>query len=207
MANKPGVRELRTLAAEQVLVVRRAKIRIVLGRVVQRAAVVDRQRTRRPGQVLDFTGSGDAPNGLRRAKAKACFLSAKTSIFTDGERELTLLPSSGGVAPPYRLCGAPADAHVRNLITTESSLAYRFHQAALWQIKKRQQPSRARPDSPRKRVHLSSCDLFFFCARYISHGTEKSIRTDGPLRHFLESNYMPSRERSRAFQELNVDRS
>src|SRR5437667_8368532 len=58
------------------------------------------------------------------------FFIPQTSILPDGERELALLPSSGGVVPPYRLSGAPADAHVRNLITTESSLAYRFHQAA-----------------------------------------------------------------------------
>jgi len=58
------------------------------------------------------------------------FFIPQTSILPDGERELALLPSSGGVVPPYRLSGAPADAPVRNLITTESSLAYRFHQAA-----------------------------------------------------------------------------
>ena len=32
--------------------------------------------------------------------------------------------------PRWRVRGALADPHVRNLITTESSLAYRFHQAA-----------------------------------------------------------------------------
>src|SRR2546422_9697058 len=58
------------------------------------------------------------------------FFSTKIGVFPDGEREPALLPSIGGVVPSYRLSGAPADPDVRNLITTESSLAYRFHQAA-----------------------------------------------------------------------------
>src|SRR5256885_2925479 len=36
------------------------------------------------------------------------FFISQTSIFPDGERELALLPSTGGVVPPYRLSGAPA---------------------------------------------------------------------------------------------------
>jgi hypothetical protein len=118
------VRELRTLAAEQVLVVLR------LDRVDRVGKCVGGAHCAGPGRYLTLPGAGMLRMDYVEPKAKACFLSTKTSIFTDGERELALLPSSGGVAPPYRLSGAPADAHVRNLITTESSLAYRFHQAA-----------------------------------------------------------------------------
>src|SRR5439155_21449399 len=55
--------------------------------------------TRQPGQVLDLTGSGMLRMDYAEPKAKACFLSTKTSILPDGERELALLASTGGVAP------------------------------------------------------------------------------------------------------------